>query len=107
MQVSKTPTTPESFAETKIVTYKLNKMFVPMGIYGKVLPKSSPAKEFDVNETTIVSTPLPFVLPGIGKEKEKKAGAKTSGPEIKVKGHRSKEVTDSVPSGDSSADYAS
>lgn len=130
MQVTKTPTTPESLPETKVVTYKLNKMFVPMGIYGKVLPKSATQAEKDLTtRNTVVSTPLPFLLSGqngSSKKTDKKSDVKTKSnnaskkiggtarphlktpsPEIKVKGHRSHEVEDQVTSGDSSRDYAS
>jgi hypothetical protein len=34
-------------SESKVLTYKLNKMFVPMGIYGKVLNQSGKSVDID------------------------------------------------------------
>lgn len=94
-----------------------------MGIYGKVLPKSANGSDVDYGtENSAVSTPLPFLLPGQdkkilgslkGRSQEKPKGPKdnvhlkTPSPEIKVKGHRSKEVVEPGASEDSSRDYAS
>ncbi|CAL8108704.1 unnamed protein product [Orchesella dallaii] len=57
MQVSKSTT---ASPETKVQTFKLNKMFVPIGIYGKVIENGTESSE-TVNIPSNASTPAPQI----------------------------------------------
>ena len=97
MQVTKTPAVSSTERpQTKVVTYKLNKMFVPIGIYGKVLPKSeadkyqqqqSSEEKKSAHIFSAAPTPAPTPKPSLA---------------IRHKGTSSEEL---ITSGDSSSEF--
>lgn len=95
MQVTKTPAVSSTERpQTKVVTYKLNKMFVPIGIYGKVLPKSE-ASYYQQHSNEEKKASVDLVAPS--------TTAKPA-PAIRHKGTSSEEL---VTSGDSSSEFFS